>query len=387
MTCSMEKAAPFLRRAAAVLALSALPANAFGTPVLAGYYMSEMPVARIPVDELTHVIYAFGEPGPDNRCRPPSPDQIRTFAQLRELRKRNPGLHVTISIGGWGAAENYSDVALTAASRAAFATSCIKDYIVDSGFEGIDIDWEFPVHGGVPQMHNRPSDRRNVTLLLQELRSRLDALGNANHEHYLLTIAVPAGRWQTGGAYDPSDSYDLAAVARTVDWINVMTYDMNTELSPVSNFNTPLDADPFDPQPPLQRRWNNLSGAVRYFKEHGVPANKIVLGMAFYGRGFRNVSSRRAGLYSKFNGIYDETPWPVVKSKMLPDPAWQKHWSSSAQAPWIYNAKQHIFFSYDDPESMKIKADFARRQGLRGTMFWVLGEDDSNDSLLKALNR
>ncbi len=354
-------------------------------PVVAGYYSGEIPVAKIPAAELTNVIYAFAEPAADNTCHAPSAKQRADFAQLRALRAAHPNLHVTLSIGGWGAAPNYSDVALTPASRAAFARTCIQQYVAGQDLEGIDIDWEFPVHGGDTIMHNRPQDRSDATALLREIRSQLHALSSRTHRRYYLTIAIPAGRWQTGGPYDPRNSYDLAAVARTVDWIDVMTYDMNNIFSPYSNFNDPLYPDPNDPTPGLERRWNNLSGAVKYFEAHGVPADKIVLGMAFYGRGFRNVASKNAGLYSRFNGIFDETPYAAVKSKMLTNPAWQKHWSDTAQAPWIYNAREHVFFSYDDPRSMAIKAAFARAQHLRGTMFWVLGEDDAQNSLLNTL--
>jgi chitinase len=100
-----------------------------------------------------------------------------------------------------------------------------------------------------------------------------------------------------------------------------------------------------------------------------------------------NVSSKNAGLYSKYKGIYDETPWFRVENELLKDPAWERHWSAAVQVPWIYNPVHHIFFSYDDPHSIRLKAGFARRKHLLGTMFWVLGEDDEQNSLLRALYR
>jgi chitinase len=160
---------------------------------------------------------------------------------------------------------------------------------------------------------------------------------------------------------------------------------MNNIFSPVSGFNTPLQADPRDAAPEPQRSSDNLTSAVRYYESHGVPAAKIMLGVAFYGRGFTGVSSRDGGLYSKYTGGYDETPWKTIRSRFLTDADWVRHWSPAAQAPWLYNERQHIFFTYDDPLSLGIKADFARRQDLRGMMIWVLGEDDPGDSLLNAL--
>jgi chitinase len=370
----------------AVLTSSARAADT-ARPILAAYYMGDVAVSSIPADALTDVIYAFGEPGAGNICHAPDKKQTRTFSQLRSLRAKYPHLRLLLSIGGWAQAPQYSAAALTPNSRSAFARSCIHQYVVSSGFDGIDVDWEFPVHGGIPQNPHRPQDKANATALMSELRRQLDALGHARHRHYYLTIATPTGRWQYGGAYDPSDSYNLRAVARIADWLNVMTYDMNNIFSPVSGFNAPMYENPNDPSPRAQRRWNNVTGAVRYYEQHGVPAQKIVLGMAFYGRGFTGVDSKDAGLYSRYRGGYPETPWNVVKARFLTDPSWRRHWSSTAQAPWIYNTRTHVFFTYDDPRSMAIKAAFVRRAHLRGAMFWVFGEDDSANALLHALKR
>jgi chitinase len=110
-----------------------------------------------------------------------------------------------------------------------------------------------------------------------------------------------------------------------------------------------------------------------------------MLGVAFYGRGFTGVSSEGAGLYSKYTGGYAETPWKTIRAQFLASPDWVRHWSATAQAPWLYNDSQHIFFTYDDPISLGIKADFARREHLGGVMIWVLGEDDPGNCLLNAL--
>jgi chitinase len=365
------------------LGLLALSIQAQATPQIAAYYDGGMPVSQIPATQINDLIYAFGEPSDAGACTPPTAAQSGTFAALRELRQEHPGLRLIVSIGGWDAAPQYSDIALTAGSRGRFVASCIRAFLVAQGFDGVDLDWEFPVHGGMNR--SRPQDRADATALVREFRRQLDALGKSNHRHYLLTVATPAGTWQQGGAYSVSDSYDLAALARSVDWLNVMTYDMNTIFSPLSAFNAPLDADPRDRTPEPQRSRDNLTNAVRYYESQHVPAAKIMLGVAFYGRGFTGVSPQDAGLYSKYAAVYAETPWKNIRSQFLTDPGWVRHWSASAQAPWLYNTRQHIFFSYDDPLSLGIKADFARREQLRGVMIWVLGEDDPRNGLLHAL--
>lgn len=366
-----------------LLSLTALSIRAQAAQQIAAYYDGGMPVAQIPAGRINDLIYAFGEPNDGGTCAPPTPAQGGTFAALRDLRRQHPALHLILSIGGWDAAPQYSDIALTERSRGRFAASCIQAFLVRQGFDGIDLDWEFPVHGGLNR--SRPQDRADATALAREFRRQLDALGRRNHRHYLLTVATPAGTWQQGGAYSVSDSYDLAALAHEADWLNVMTYDMNTIFSPLSAFNAPLDADPGDSTPEPQHSRDNLKSAVRHYESQGVPAAKIMLGVAFYGRGFTGVSPQGAGLYSKYAGVYAETPWKAVRSQFLTNPDWVRHWSSTAQAPWLYNDRQHIFFTYDDPLSLGIKADFARRQQLRGVMIWVLGEDDPGNCLLDAL--
>ncbi len=361
-----------------------LSARAADTPQVAAYFNGGMPVKDIPAAKLDVILYAFGEPDAEGDCAAPTPAQRRTFRQLRRLRREHPGLKLLVSIGGWDAAPEYSDIALKPASRARFAASCIRRFIVHQGFDGIDIDWEFPVHGGMNR--SRPQDRADATALVRALRARLDALGATTQRHYLLTLASPAGSWQQGGAYSVTDSYDLAALAPLLDWFNVMTYDMNNIFSPLSGFNAPLAADPQDPSPQPARARDNLRSAVRLYESHGVPPQKIMLGVAFYGRGFTGVSSRRAGLYSRYTGGYPETPWKSVR-RWLTDGHWVRHWSDTARAPWLYNARRRLFFTYDDPQSMAIKAGFIRRAGLRGAMIWVLGEDDPHNGLLNALTR
>src|SRR5579863_8703564 len=251
------------------LAILGLSLQAQATQQVAAYYDGGMAVSQIPAAQINDLIYAFGEPNDAGVCTPPTAAQTGTFAALRKLRQAHPGLRLIVSIGGWDAAPQYSDIALTHRSRAKFAASCVQAFLLQQGFDGIDIDWEFPVHGGMNK--SRPQDRADATALVREFRRQLDALGRAKRRHYYLTVATPAGTWQQGGAYSVSDSYDLAALAQSVDWLNVMTYDMNTIFSPLSAFNTPLAADPRDPAPAPQRSLDNLTGAVGYYESQGVP--------------------------------------------------------------------------------------------------------------------
>lgn len=363
------------------LLLPLAPATA--APPIAAYYDGNTATAHLPINNLSYVIYAFTEPTDTFECAAPTHKQRRQLAALRQLRHDNPHLKVLISIGGWDAAPQFSDIVTHAQSRTLFARSCIERYIIGQKLDGIDLDWEFPVHGGMNK--SRPSDRANFTKLARDIRAQLDKLGAANDRHYLLTAAVPAARYEKDGPYVVTDSYNLKALTPVLDWFNVMTYDFGTAFSPVSNFNQPMYANPNDPTPEPQRKWNNVTGAVTFFEAHGVPASKIMLGVGFYGRGFVGVSSQNAGLYSQYDTTFSFSPWRKIRAEYLDSPDWTRHWSDTAQAPWLYNTDKHVLLSYEDPKSMGIKAKFIRDKGLKGAMIWEIGLDDAQHSLLNAL--
>ncbi|MDE2051933.1 MAG: chitinase, partial [Gammaproteobacteria bacterium] len=129
--------------------LAAVSGRVAAAPQIAAYYDGGMPVSQIPAGKISDLIYAFGEPNDAGLCTPPTAAQSGTFAALRELRQQHPGLRLIVSIGGWDAAPQYSDIALTERSRSRFAASCVQAFLLGEGFDGIDLDWEFPVRGGM----------------------------------------------------------------------------------------------------------------------------------------------------------------------------------------------------------------------------------------------
>jgi len=382
-----------LRQTLAGLALlfaTAVPAasHAAQPPIYGAYYpggsAERYPVSHIPADRLTHLFYAFStiEAG---RCTVGA-EAPSNFAALAELKKAHPHLRTLISIGGWGAG-GFSDAALTEASRKRLVDSCMALFFEKyaGSFDGVDIDWEFPVSGGPSELAHRPQDRANMTKLAQAFRVALDARGPKRGQPMLLTAALAAGRLQTDGPYDPAASYDLPALAKVFDFINLMSYDMGTGFSAVSTFNAPLHEVPADPLAPELRRWNNVAGAVQYYREHGVPADKLVLGVPFYGRGFKVTGDAPDGLYQPYSAPADAGDWRVIKARYLDQPGWTKHWQPQAQSPWLYNAGKKIFISYEDPRSIGLRAQFAREQGLAGVFMWELTGDDEQASLLNAM--
>jgi chitinase len=344
---------------------------------------------------LTHINYAFGLIGPDGRAvlgdqeadierryapDDGGPDGLRgNFRQLQLLKERHPHLRTLISMGGWTGSGGFSDAAATPEGRRALASSCIELFLTrwPGVFDGIDIDWEYPVHGGLPDNGYRPEDRRNCTLLFEELRRQLDALESTTGQRYLLTAALPAGKAL------PVSTFELRESAAILDWINVMTYDINgSATSGVTNFNAALRATRSDPRTDDEARYQNVAGTVAAFVEAGVPRDRLVVGMPFYGRGFTGVPETSHGLYQPFDEIMSAHYRTIISDYL---PTYERHWHEEAEVPWLYDPASGTMLSYDDPESIGRKADYINHQGLGGAMFWELSGDDAELSLLNAI--
>jgi chitinase len=350
----------------------------------------------IPADKLTHVNYAFGlideegramlqdaeaDVGHDDVAASPDPDNLGgNFQQLHLLKERHPHLRTLISMGGWTGSGRFSDAVATEEKRRAFVASCIDLFLTrwPGVFDGIDIDWEYPVCCGLPENSYRPEDRRNCTLLFEELRRQLDALGAATGQRYLLTAAIPAGR------EIPITSFDLRECGQILDWINVMTYDMTGSLrSGVTNFNAPFAESSGDPSDSGWKNFSSVVGTIGSFRDEGVPRDKLVVGVPFYGRGFTGVPAANDGLYQPFTGMIS-ADYHTIKSDYLP--LYQRFRHPEAEVPWLFDARSGTMLSYDDPESLGRKAGYVSAKGLGGVMFWELSGDDKESSLLTAIS-
>jgi chitinase len=367
-----------------------VPQNA---PVIAGYVagwgvrskgtrIEDLPAAKY----LTHVIYAFGRVAEDGRaalgstcldaglCDDSTSVAGRpggNFAALAELKRRNPHLRAMVSIGGWTGSGRFSDIALTDASRRLFASSAIEQFIrrFPGVFDGLDIDWEYPVGGGLPQNAKRPEDRRNFTLLMNELRRQLDEQGARDGRRYELAAATTAGERGIG-------NLELDSLAKVVDFLNVMTYDYYAGGS-VAGFNAPLYSAANDPSPK-----RNVDSTVAIYLRSGLPASKLVVGVPYYARTYANVPAGNDGLFQTGSGAAPRE-WTgsnvdvshLTRAK-LEAAGFSVRTEPSAQAPFAFNPATGVWITFDDAESLARKADYVRARGLRGIMIWEAGSDD-----------
>ncbi len=297
------------------------------------------------------------------------PAQTARLRLRSALKATHPQLKLVISVGGWGVG-GFSEAAGTAAGRERFADSAAR-LLPANNADGIDVDWEYPGHdeAGIAASGQ---DRANFTLLLQSVRAALDRVGEANGrrgaDHYTLSIAAADGPFV--------DGIDIAAVEPSLDWFNLMTYDFFNSMTPTTGHHTQLHASPLAPADA-----RSTDKAVKQFLAAGVPARKLVIGAAFYGREFADVKPDHDGLYQTYGHYQGEHPWPQLKAEFIERNGHARHWDATARAPWLWNAATHSFISYDDPSSLAAKAAYVKANHLGGIMYWEQSQDPDGELL------
>jgi chitinase len=206
-----------------------------------------------------------------------------------------------LSVGGWSGSTYFPIVAATASARSRLSASCLQ--IVEKyGLDGLDIDWEYPVTGGKPTDHRRASDKDNFVLLLKQLRSDLDAFGR--ERHLLLTIA-------STGYRNHLNDLSLKEMAEVLDWFNLMGYDFNEMQPKRTSHHSGLFA--WSATSELKEdanKYANSDAAVQWYLDHGVPPEKIVLGLPFYGQVWSGVPAANDGLYQPYRGRHPKKTAP-----------------------------------------------------------------------------
>jgi len=392
----------------AALAMSPISSPTSASEVI-GYYPgwkhASFPVAAVDASKLTMALYAFvdlcwdgkhGNPDPSVNdvaaCQEPLNgalawrNEAEDSANLRALvalKQQHPQFKVVISVGGWDWSNRFSNVAASAPARANFIASTLKT-LRKFGLDGVDLDWEYPGEAGVPcaagAVCARAEDRQNFITWVRELRAAFDAAGKQDGKHYSITIAAGAnGNYVGDGAW-------LKELAAGLDWINLMTYDFHMPWEKSSGHHAALYADPQDP---VTASGLYASRSVQRYLDAGVSRDKLVMGVPFYGYGWKGCPPGPQG-----DGQYQLCAGGVTDGVnggnsygygMVMKKAGKRYRNASAKAPYLYNPEDGLWITYEDPQSLKEKVRYIRQQKLRGAMFWELSADDSEHQLLRTL--
>jgi chitinase len=339
------------------------------------YVRGRADIPRISAQKLTHVNYAFGVVDNTGEVHLKTADSLRHLRQLEALKTKNPHLKVILSVGGWGA-DNFSDAALTDASRRRFAASAIR-FVTSYDLDGIDLDWEYPGQRG-PGIKFRPEDKQNFTLLLKDIRERLDVASDEQHrtggDRYTLSIASAAGRY--------FDHTEMDRLHVYLDWINVMTYDFFGSHSQTTGHHTALYGGG-------SLHGKPLPSAAAFVEQHlaaGIPPEKIVVGIAFYGRGWTGVTADANGLHQPYAGWTVNYSYSTIERSLIGQQGFTRYWDRAAHAPYLWSPSLGVMISYEDPQSVREKARFVKRHRLGGVMYWEHSHDPA-EVLLDVLYR
>lgn len=300
------------------------------------------------------------------------------------LKKLNPNLKVLFSVGGWTAGGwVYSQMAQTAGTRHMFIRSAIH-FLNHFGFDGLDLDWEFPAFDMLPEEPTDPNDKYHFTFLMKELREEFDKEG------LLITFASSPDPYKAGNAYE------LDLVHPYVDWINVMTYDYGGLWDKF----TGIDA-------PLYGRWEegfqghphydfSIHATIQYYLSQGVPPSKLSLGIHTEAKGFLLEKEDNNGIYCPAKGspnmtfsrqegwlnyyeilqfFYNDTIEDPHYTSLKPGiENWNIFTDGCYMAPYAY--QDWFWVSWDDVVSVDLKTRYANHHQLKGAFVWEIDTDN-----------
>ncbi|PYH81904.1 chitinase [Aspergillus uvarum CBS 121591] len=331
---------------------------------------------QIPLGYYTHLNFAFGSIDPDSfQIAPMASDVAALYQNVTVLKQTQPDLKVWISIGGWSFNDDdqptkttFSDLAASESAQKEFFASLIT-FMVQNGFDGVDIDWEYPA---ADDRNGRPEDYKNYPIFLNNLRKALDGTGLV----FGLSITIPSSYWYM-------QHFDIVSMDPIIDWFNIMTYDLHGTWDgndPYIGANALAHTNLTEIEQSLELLWRN-----------NIDPAKVNLGLGFYGRSFTMSdpdclhagcpfkSGGKAGPCTATSGILSDAEIKAVIA------AGATVTLDEAAAVKIVTWDTDQWVSYDDAETMKMKIDFANQHCLGGTMLWAVDMDTTNGSSINAL--
>ncbi|XP_046357610.2 mucin-5AC-like [Haliotis rufescens] len=321
----------------------------------------------------THLIFAFAKIDFKGQLAPYEWNDIQyphLYKQFTGLKKKNPHLKTLLAVGGWThGSRPFTDMVKTPEGRKSFIEQSIQ-YLRAHNFDGIDLDWEYPANRGSPA-----DDKKKFSLLVMELRDAYEQEAvRAGKERLLVTAAV------AGGEKIVKSAYEVPVINKYLDFINLMSYDLNGAWSKVLGINAPLyKSNTVDPA----IKSTSVDEVVQLWLDLGATRDKLVMGIPTYGRSFTLCSEKDINVGDKNCGAGRPSPFTREKgfvsyyemSKYLQQD-WTRVWLEDQMVPYAYNLRLKQWVGYDDIQSVQLKAQYIKHRQLAGAMVWAVDLDD-----------
>ncbi|MFD2177601.1 glycoside hydrolase family 18 protein [Veronia pacifica] len=326
----------------------------------------------VPGHLVTHIKLAFARISDKGEAEIDDNERYQTqMLQALRLKQLYPHIKLILSVGG-GEADGFSDMGLTTESRQQFIeslTTMIGTYQLD----GIDIDWEYPGHNGWGKKVARSEDKKNFTALMADIRLAFDELEKTTGKYYQLSYAAGTQIW----SYQHTE---VDKISQYVDHINIMGYDFFGPWGQIGAHHANLFANRDNPINPAI----SVDQAVSAYLAMGVPSDKLVLGIPFYGYSWTDSQKKQRGLFQPFeNPIPEAIEYKDLVRRYSQKKGFSLRWDDDAKADYLFDGK--TFITFDGARAVTEKGRYVKRRNLAGAMVWELTQDHGQD-LLSALH-